>query len=278
MERCVFNKLFPYIVEDISSLQHGFMKNRSRVTQLLSVLHSIGQNLDKNFQTDVLYLDLAKAFDSVDHETLLKKLSRVTGPLLNWFGNYLPERHQRVVVAGIASRWTPLTSGVPQGSILGPLLFEFVIFISDLPDVIPCETHAAIYAYDTKIFRYILNVSDCESLQASLCNISTWCSSSKLRFNTSKCKVLTFTHKKCPIAYDYQLGSQTLTRVQEEKDLGIVLSSNLTWNGHVNCIIFKANKLLGLLKRTCSLLTDTKVRRSLYLSLVKSHLTYGSEI
>ena len=167
MERCVFNKLFPYIVEHISCLQHGFMKNRSCVTQLLSVLQSIGQNLNKNIQTDVLYLDLAKAFDSVDHENFLKKLSsyRVTG-LLNWFNNYLLERHQRVVVDGVTSRWTPVTSGVTQGSILGPLLF--VIFINDLPDVIPCETHEAIYADDTKIFRYILNVSNCESLQASL--------------------------------------------------------------------------------------------------------------
>ena len=173
---------FQQIVEHIGSLQHGFMKNRSCVTQLLSVLHSIGQNLDKNIQTDVLYLDLVKAFDSVDHETLLKKLSSygVTGPLLNWFNNYLLERHQRVIVDGVASRWTPVTSGVPQRSILGPLLF--VIFINDLPDVIPCETHAAIYADDTKIFRYILNVSDCESQQASLCNLSTLCSRSKLRF------------------------------------------------------------------------------------------------
>ena len=100
IERCVFNKLFPYIAEHINSLQHGFMNHRSCVTQLLSVLHSIGQNIDKNIQTDVLYLDLAKAFELVDHEALLKKLSSygVTGPLLNWFNNYLLERHQRVYV------------------------------------------------------------------------------------------------------------------------------------------------------------------------------------
>lgn len=104
----------------ITQLQHGFIRNRSCVTQLLSVLHSIGEVLDKNIQSDVLYLDFAKAFDSVDHAILIEKLKwyGVTGNLLEWFTDYLRDRSPRVVIEGVASKRSTVTSSVPQGSIL----------------------------------------------------------------------------------------------------------------------------------------------------------------
>ena len=274
----MYNRLYQHVLHLICPHQHGFLRNRSGVTELLSSLHCIRQKLDKNTQTDILYLDFAKAFDSVDHSILLRKLKAygVSGRLLDWFSDYLNNRRQRVVVDGVASQWTPVTSGVPQGSILGPMLF--VIFINDVPKVVENGTMSALFADDTKVYRTITSVSDCDQLQQALTNLDVWSSDNNITFNALKCKVLSVTRKKTPISYVYCLGSEQLPKVEEEKDLGVTLSSKLLWDSHVNELTSKANKLLGLLKRTCPSLTDTKVRRTLYLSIVKSQLCYATQV
>ena len=206
------------------------MQNRSCISQLLSVLHPIGENLDNNIQTDILYMDFAKAFDSVDHAILLDKLERygVVGPLRDWFKNYLQDRQQRVVVDGIASSWAPVTSGVPQGSLLGPILF--IIFINDLPSALPDGTLTALYADDTKLYRSISSYLDAEKLQQALTKLNSWSIHNNINFDASKCKVLTVvTRKKNPVHYDYRLGHSNLNCVNEEKDFGVIMTSKLTW-------------------------------------------------
>ena len=247
-------------------------------TQLIQVLHSVGQCLDKNIQSHIIYLELAKAFDSVDHQILLRKLKSygVTGRLLDWFCDYLSSRTQRVVVEGVPSSWVPVISGVPQGSILGPILFA--VFINDLPEAVSGGSSEDMYADDTKLYENINSTTDSESLQQSLSKLNTWSNDNNIRFNAEKCKVLSVTRKKNPVNYNYHLDPSSLLRVGKEKDLGVIVTNNLVWNTHIDMITAKANKMLGLLKRTCPLLTRTKFRRSLYLSLVKSKLRYGSEI
>ena len=179
-----------------------------------------------------MYLDFAKAFDSVDHSILLHKLKcyGVTGRLLNWLADYLNNRRQRVVVDGAASKWTPVTSGVTQGSILGPMLF--IIFINDAPEIINNEAVPALFADDTKLYKNITSVNDCYQLQQTLTNLDTWSQDNNINFNGSKCKVLLVTRKKAPVYFPYHLWSKELLRVDDEKDLGVFFSSKLQWNLH----------------------------------------------
>jgi len=149
LERCIFNNIIPFLAPKIAACQHGFMKNRSTTTQLMEALHNISKILDNKKQTDVIYFDLSKAFDTVPHDLLLHKLKQfgIHGRLLKWITNYLTNRLQRVTCDGGTSSWLPATSGVPQGSILGPLLFP--LYINDLPNCISDKTKWAIFADDT---------------------------------------------------------------------------------------------------------------------------------
>ena len=226
----------------------------------------------------MIYLDLTKAFDTVDDSVLLVKLRLygVKGQLFCWFKDYLTERTQTVVFEGAASHWSPVTSGVPQGSILSPLLFT--LFINDLPDEAAHGVKPALYADDTKLYRNVSFTEHCYLIQVTLSKMHDWSQRNNIRFNTSKCKAPTVTRKKTPIIFNYILDDTTLTRVSEENDLGVIITSTLSWDPHIHTITTKANKLLGLLKRTCPLLMDVSVRRSLYLSLVKPKLCYATQV
>ena len=144
----------------ISEKQHGFVKGRSSITQLLEVYSEINTHLDNNIQVDIIYLDFAKALDSVPHNVLIAKLQLfgINGSLLEWFRNYLSDRKQRVTIEGINSTWAKVTSGVPQGSILGP--FMFLLFINDITTSISDDIHIALFPDDVKIWNKIKTVQD----------------------------------------------------------------------------------------------------------------------
>ena len=154
----------------------------------------------------------------------------------------------------------------------------FTIFINDLPNVLPDETSTALYADDTKVYKSIKSEADGKTLQHALTSLECWSCDNNLDFNKSKCKVLTITRKKTSLLYVYHMNSKKLLQVDKEKDLGVGISANFNWGVHIHTITGKANKMLGLLKRTCPLFRDKTVRQTLYLTLVRSQLCYVSEV
>lgn len=278
MERCLFNHLYPFIEPLLHDMQHGFMKHRSCTTQLLKCYHSIGQTLDEGGQVDVIYLDFSKAFDSVPHSFLILKLKMyfgVSGVLLSWFKSYLSERHQRVVVEGEESDWSNVTSGVPQGSILGPLLF--LLFINDMPNVV-LSSSIALFADDSKVFKSVNCIRDCELLQSDLCELLTWSKKWGMVFNPSKCKVLSFTRSRNPFYFNYHLDGIILDRVGDFKDLGVVFNQNLSFSAHVESIVSKSNRVCGMIKRSIGYRAPQNVKLKLFKSLARPVLEYSSQV
>ena len=194
-------------------------------------------------------MDIAKEFDTVDHAKLLHKLQEFgfSGSVLLWFKNNLSGRCQRVTVYGATSTPLPITSGVPQGSLLGPFLFS--VYINDLPSYVSNSTGVGLFADDTKLYRCIKEPCNALALQEDIQGLHCWSDENHLRFNQSKCKVLSITRKSSPLVNLHCLGDEQLSFSDSEVDLGILLSPNLTWSNQVNKVRFKANRMLGLIRR-----------------------------
>ncbi len=278
LERCVLNHISHHIQSNIHSAQYGFVNGRSCTAQLLSILQTIGKNLDKGLQTDVVFMDISKAFDTVDHSILLQKLQHFgfSGSLLLWFSNYLSGRFQRVIVHGSTSASLPITSGVPQGSLLGPFLFS--IYINNLPNYVSTSTGVGLFADDTKLYRCIEAPCDALVLQEDIQGLQIWSNENRLCFNQSKCKVLSITRNKSHLITPYTLGNDELSSCDADIDLGVTINPNLLWNDQVGKVRSKANQMLGLIRRSTLEVTDTKARRSLYLQLVRSNFGYASQV
>ena len=277
-ERCIYNRLIEHIHGQIYELQYGFLRGRSTTSQLLHVLQQVLNVLEQKNQVDIVYLDFAKAFDKVSHNLLLVKLHNfgIRGNLLQWFRDFLSGRFQRVTALGVSSEPLPVLSGVPQGSILGPLLF--IIYVNDLPKSISQDTTMAIFADDTKCYRPIKNSEDNKTLQSDLDNITIWCHEWKMDLNQTKCGVLHLTRSREPTITQYTVLDSPVNRSNSQRDLGMSITSNLKWNKQVQDISLKANKMLGFVKRTTHVICNQSVRKALYLTMVRSQLAYGSQV
>ena len=275
-ERCVYNKINSHIIVDIHELQHGFMKGLSTTTQLLQVYDEINSIVDCKGQVDAIFLDFSKAFDSIPHELLTYKLQSfgIQGKLLSWFGDYLTNRQQRVVIDGETSPFVPVLSGVPQGSILGPLLF--LLYINDLPMCLSSSSKMALYADDAKVYRQIVTYDDCLSLQSELDNIYRWSIQWGMDFNLKKCSVISFYRKKNNINFYYNMNGIIFRQENCIRDLGITVESDLCWNTHIGNIVKKAFNVLWFLKRTLGKSVLPCVKKTFYCSLVRPHLECGS--
>ena len=285
MEKIIRDELFVRCEHRLSEKQYGFLPNKSCTTQLISALDDMSQSLNSRADVDIIYFDFAKAFDSVNHDIILSKLKSefgIDGLMLGFLRNYLQNRHQRVLIDGRFSDVVPVHSGVPQGSILGPLLF--VLFINDIGSDLSPGTAIALYADDTKIWRKIVSYDDCIVLNDDIAKLYKWAVVNKMKFHPKKCKALSLSLK--PVNYyilpfdrfSYELNDDVIDYCSVEKDLGISISSKLKWDSHINEIVGKATRQLGLIKRTCHFIRSTTQKKQLYISLVRSLFEHCGEI
>lgn len=226
----VFEKLFhsaiyPFIHNDIIPEQHGFVKQKSTMTNLAIYSNFLFRSFDRGVQVDTVYTDFQKAFDRVDHEILLNK--GIRGNVLRWFCSYITNRSLIVVINGYKSGSAGMLSGIPQGSILGPLFF--VIFINDINKCFK-YTNFLLYADDLKLYKTIKNYNDCLELQDDLNRLTEYCTVNKLNLSVPKCQVISFTKNKAIINYNYNLSSTKLNRVTNLRDLGILFVTGITIN------------------------------------------------
>ena len=272
----------------INEKQHGFLPSKSCSTNLIGLSDSLAITLNENITTNIIYFDFAKAFDSVNHDLILHKLKtkfNIEGRLLKFITEYLRDRQQCVMVGGKLSSPRNAKSGVPQGSILGPILF--VLFINDISDGISPETQLSLYADDAKIWRRILTESDINRLQKDIEYLHDWALRNKMKFHPDKCKVLAVTAKSPETSllsvlpffrFIYSLGGKLLDYVESEKDLGVLVTSNFNWAEQCENVLSKANQKLGMSRRNCNFVIDENRRRVLYLTLVRSQFEHCSVI
>ena len=284
-ERCIKKALLESCHDMLDTRQHGFLNDRSCETQMIPFIQDLTLSLNDKCRTDIIYFDFAKAFDSVSHDLILEKLKnkfKINGLLLKFIKSYLEGRLQQVVVGGFTSSALPVLSGVPQGSILGPLLF--VLFINDMFLCVSKVTNIALYADDTKIWRRIESFKDHHCLQDDIKNLFDWSTRNKMVFHPSKCKALSISKKRnvfdnLPFnIFIYELNGILIDYVETHKDLGVIVDSKLNWGPQYDNLLSNSISKLGILKRTCHFTTDTRQKRAFYLAIVRSLFEHCSTI
>ena len=252
--------------------QHGFMRGRSCTSNLLSFLEKVTEAADRGEAMDIVFLDFAKAFDKVPTQRLLRKVRAhgIAGDLYRWIEAWLSERRQRVVLNGKSSNWEAVLSGVPQGSVLGPLLF--LIFINDLDDVAETVEIIRKFADDTKIAQSIRGNADRLRMQEALDNLTGWANQWGMQFNITKCKVM-HVGRNNP-RHEYTMNGQALGTTEEERDLGVIMTKNLKPAAQCAKAAKTANMVLGQITRSFYY-RDRDIFVRLYKAYVRPHLDFA---
>ena len=256
--------------------QHGFRRRRSCESQLLITAHDFASILNKHSQVDVAVLDFAKAFDKVPHQRLIEKMKfyNIHPSVVEWTKAFLSSRTQSVVVDGYTSEAAPVLSGVPQGTVMGPLLF--LIFINDIAKEIGASVR--LFADDCLLYREIKSTKDCSLLQKDLTELVNWSKTWGMAFNIAKCSILSLTNAtKNKISYTYEMDDQALTTIKSTPYLGVTISRKLQWTEHIDATVFAANRMLGFLRRTLGRCPEN-IKEKAYKATVRPKLEYCSSV
>ena len=285
----VICKLFEKFIKDalnkhlinnniLSKEQFGFVSGRNTITQLLVTINDWMHELDNDISVDAAYMDFRKAFDTVPHQRLITKLRsyNINGPILNWIISFLSDRTQFVKINNSSSTNLKVSSGVPQGSVLGPTLF--IYFINDLPNV-NINSNIKVFADDTKAYNGIKNQEDVKNLQNVIDEMFLWTQKWLLKFNKNKCKILHI-GKKNP-KNKYFIGTdddKTELEVTElEKDLGIFIDPNLDFKKHIKTIVKKASYINYKILKNFTY-RDSNILVPLFKTLARPILEYGNSV
>ena len=272
MERVLKNHIFTYLqtYNKFEQEQHGFCQGLSTVTNLVEFYDFVFQQIDTGIPVDVIYYDLSKAFDKVSHQKLKVKLvsEGITGPIGNWVIEWLNDRRQSVVLDDQHSEWSLVTSGVPQGSVLAPLLFS--LFIKGFAKHDECKIGK--FADDTKTGSPANDVMDHYRIQAGIDEAANWCAQWQIPINLDKVAVMHFGNSNAWI--QYHIMGRLLKEDVETRDLGIIIDNNLNFTKHSEQIVKDCNSLLYLINRTITS-RNQRVYLQLYLTLLRPKLEYG---
>ena len=281
LEKIMYKRLISYIEKQniLSKHQYGFRKDRSTEHAIIELTDKISKAIDEGKYTIGIFLDLSKAFDTVNHEILLKKLEHygIRGNCLKWFENYLHERTQILKFRDHKSSKMTISSGVPQCSILGPLLF--LLYINDIENCSEIISFV-MYADDTNAFysdkclKSLMHV-----MQKEMNEVTKWLNANKLSINTKKTKYVIFKskNKKCDTDISIQLNNNIIHQATAVKFLGVIIDQELTWKNHINSVvknIIKASALIAKIRHY----TNKNTLNVLYYALVYPYLTYGNLI
>ena len=279
LERIIHKYIFNHLrsTDFLSIFQSGFIPKDSTVNQLVSIYHSFCLALDEGKEVRAVFCDISKAFDRVWHDGLLFKLrqSGISGPLLVWLTDYLHDRKQCVVLSGAKSNMVNVSAGVPQGSILGPLLF--LVYINDIVNEIRCPIR--LFADDTALYIIVDDpVIAANQLNDNIGKIYSWADQWLVSFNPSKTKALLFTRRSNrPLHPPLHMNNTIIEEVTTHRHLGVTLSGTCSWHDHIRSVLSKAWVRINIM-RSFKFVLDRKSLEIFYISFIRPLLEYGDVV